>query len=302
MLFTQCRGCGEVFILQVEHIALARGRVRCNLCGTVFDALETLSAEKPYEDEDLLLHDHSHAPPLLTKSFLREVDDSISEADTLLESDTYSTSIDHNVIDDYWSLDDTDEEDTVEESEDDNPPAFISPEKKSFKADLPYGDGRVDKKSGQKLWAFMSVALIGTFLWQGQLALAAGRLHLPSTEWAETVCHYAGCAEYDNPLDLDSVSLVSRNIRSHPGRDNALIISASMIKTQSDDSRFPALQISLSDLNGQIIAMRRFLATEYLPSDIVKAGFVNNTLVPITLEIENPGEQAVAFEIGFSQP
>lgn len=312
MLYTQCRGCGEVFVLQVAHITLARGRVRCNLCGTVFDALETLSAEKPYEDEDLLLHEQSHAPPLLTKSFLRQEDDSIAESSHLLASETSTTTDDHDVVDDYWSLDDTVEadeakeseaEETVsDESEYDNPPAFISPEEKSFKADLPYADDERDKKSGQKLWAFLSVALIASLLWQGQQALAAGRLQLPVTEWAATVCRYAGCAELDKPLDLDSVSLVSRNIRSHPGRDNALIISASMIKTQSDDRRFPALEISLSDLNGQVIAMRRFLAAEYLPNDIVKAGFVTNTLVPITLEIENPGEQAVAFEIGFSQP
>jgi len=302
VLFTQCRGCGEVFILQVEHITLARGRVRCNLCGTVFDALETLSAEKPYEDEDLLLHDNSHAPPLLTNSFVREEHHLTEDDNQLYESKMHSSATDHNVIDDYWSLDNGAEDEQNEQTDYDSPPTFITPEEKSFKADLPYTANETDKKAGQKLWTFLNIVLLASLLWQGQLALAAGRLQLPDSQWAETVCRYAGCAELDKPVDLESVSLVSRNIRSHPGRDHALIISASMIKTQSDDRRFPALQISLSDLNGQVIAMRRFLAAEYLPNDIVKAGFVSNTLVPITLEIENPGELAVAFEIGFSQP
>jgi len=148
----------------------------------------------------------------------------------------------------------------------------------------------------------MSVVLVAVLFWQAQQALADGRLRLPESQWADKICDTLSCAEQNRPLNLSNVSLVSRNIRSHPGRDNALIISASMIKTHSDDSRFPALSIRLSDLDGQVIAMRRFKAEEYLTADILKAGFINNTLVPITLEIKNPGEHAVAFEIGFSQP
>ena len=67
-------------------------------------------------------------------------------------------------------------------------------------------------------------------------------------------------------------------------------------------SKFPALEIKLSDLNGQIVAMRRFIAEEYVPVDVLRAGFVANTLIPINLEIVSPGENAVAFEIGFVQP
>ena len=61
MLYTQCRGCGEVFIIDAEHLTLAKGQVRCHVCGTVFDALQTLTAEQPLDGEDLLLHDDDHS-------------------------------------------------------------------------------------------------------------------------------------------------------------------------------------------------------------------------------------------------
>ncbi|MCX7544532.1 zinc-ribbon and DUF3426 domain-containing protein [Marinicella gelatinilytica] len=287
MLYTQCRGCGEVFIIDAEHLTLARGQVRCHVCGTVFDALATLTSEQPLDDEDLLLHDSGHAPPLLTRSF--HVDETAAEDadETFLVDDVVATEFQH--------LDD-------DELTDDDTPDFLGVEEKPLKADLPYQDAEDTHETGRKWWGLMSVVMVAGILWQAQQALADGRLRLPDSQWADRVCDALSCAQQNRPLDLTNISLVSRNIRSHPGRDNALIISASMIKTHSEDQRFPALSISLSDLNGQVIAMRRFKASEYLTADILQAGFINNTLVPITLEIQNPGENAVAFEIGFSQP
>jgi len=291
MLYTQCRGCGEVFIIDAEHLTLARGQVRCHVCGTVFDALQTLTSEQPIDGDDLLLHDDGHAPPLLTRSFQSDSDDTDLEeqADDAMDDDSLG------LLDDYDNL--------SEDGElDDDTPDFLDAEEDPLKADLPYQDSVNNHQSGGKWWIAMSVVMVVVLFWQAQQALADGRLRLPDSQWADRICDRLTCAEQNRPLDLSNVSLVSRNIRSHPGRDNALIISASMIKTHSEDVRFPALSIRLSDLDGQVVAMRRFQADEYLTADILKAGFINNTLVPITLEIQNPGEHAVAFEIGFSQP
>lgn len=303
MLFTQCRGCGEVFIIDAEHLTLARGQVRCHVCGTVFDALQTLTSEQPMDGDDLLLHDVGHAPPLLTRSFQADSDgiheDEPEEEIELKALDEDSLITDH--LDTHW--DETGvEQDTALEDSDEDTPDFLATEEQTLKADLPYQDTENQNQSGRKWWAVLSVVMVGVLFWQAQQALADGRLRLPETDWADQVCATLSCAEQNRPLDLSNISLVSRNIRSHPGRDHALIISASMIKTHSDDRRFPALSIRLSDLDGQVIAMRRFQADEYLTDDILKAGFINNTLVPVTLEIQNPGEHAVAFEIGFSQP
>ena len=271
-MYTQCRGCGEVFVIEVDHLTHARGHVRCNLCGTVFDGMETLSAQRPHEDEDLLLHDFDNAPPLLTKAY-----HSMHVAETV-------------------------EEELADPGE--GLPDFITTEESV--SDVPFvAEKRIQKqqpKTSNWVWSGLSMAMILMLLWQAQMAIASGQVTLPEHPLSETLCDWISCSQPQEAVDLNAVSLVSRNIRPHPGRDQALIISASMINANENNQTFPALEIKLSDLDGQIVAMRRFVANEYVPADVMRAGFVANTLIPINLEIVSPGDQAVAFEIGFVQP
>ena len=302
-----------MFVIDVDHLTHARGQVRCNLCGTVFDGLETLSAEKPHEDEDLLLHDFDNAPPLLTQAYqspavaaMMEVEDDHESAEpmtaeinemTLDASDMSAHS--GGLVADQVSLETT-QENTIESSM----PAFISehdaPEDVPFVAEKSHQ--KQQPNSPQWLWASTSLAMLICLLWQAQHALAKGLVTLPEHEISDRLCEWVNCVETKEAVDLNAISLVSRNIRPHPGMDDALIITASMINANKQNKAFPALEIKLSDLNGQIVAMRRFVADEYVPADVLRAGFVDNTLIPISLEIVSPGDNAVAFEIGFVQP
>lgn len=275
-------------MIEVNHLIHARGNVRCNLCGTVFDGLETLSAEKPHEDEDLLLHDFDNAPPLLTQAY-------------------QSSQVFDSLEDDHHDHDDTEDIDFQEpvsaSSESETIPEFITHQ--DSVADVPFvAEKRKQQqpKESRLLWSGLSVFMLLGLLWQAQLSLASGQVKLPEHAFSEKLCQIINCLQQTEEVDLNSISLVSRNIRPHPGRDQALIISASMINANKDNQKFPALEIKLSDLNGQIVAMRRFVAEEYVPSDVLRAGFVANTLIPINLEIASPGADAVAFEIGFVQP
>ena len=72
-MFTQCRGCGEIFKVAVDDLATASAMVRCSSCGTVFNALDTLSDYKPQESADLILHEHDNPPPLLTHEFKQSI-------------------------------------------------------------------------------------------------------------------------------------------------------------------------------------------------------------------------------------
>jgi hypothetical protein len=256
-----------VFVIEVDHLTHARGHVRCNLCGTVFDGLETLSAQKPHEDEDLLLHDFDNAPPLLTQAY-----------HSMLVADTVEEELEEPLIPEFATP-----------LEEDTP--FVTEDKP-----------RQPPEASRWVWRGLSVAMVAMLLWQGQMAVASGQIKLPENSYTEELCQWISCQQAIEEVDLSAISLVSRNIRPHPGRDHSLIISASIINSNKDNLRFPALEIKLSDLNGHIVAMRRFLAPEYVPSDVLRAGFVSNTLIPINLEIVSPGDDAVAFEIGFVQP
>ncbi len=258
-----------MFVVEVDHLIHARGHVRCNLCGTVFDGLETLSAEKPHEDEDLLLHDFDNAPPLLTQAY-----------HSMLVADSVEEELEEPQIPGFASDDDT-------------------PEDVPFVAEKRTQDA---PKTSQWVWSGLTVVMLVGLFWQAKASIATGQIKLPEGQFSEQLCGLIQCQTEQLEVDLEAISLVSRNIRPHPGRDNALIISASMINANKDNLKFPALEIKLSDLNGQIVAMRRFVAEEYVPNDVLRAGFVSNVLIPVNLEIVSPGENAVAFEIGFVQP
>ncbi|WP_154222525.1 zinc-ribbon and DUF3426 domain-containing protein [Marinicella rhabdoformis] len=290
-MFTQCRGCGEKFILEVEQLVHSRGQVRCNMCGTVFDALETLSAEKPLEDEDLLLHDFDNAPPLLTHVYDMDVepdDDVLQVLNDLLPENLPPNEIDEQP---FEVVGDAEEWGDEQESAEEVAPMFT--ENKVKKEKSPTGSG---------FWGLLATAMVVLICWQLVLVLQNGTLKLPEKPWAEAVCSWVACAQIKKEVDLGAISLVSRNIRPHPGRDQALMISASMINANESSAQFPVLEIKLSDLNGKVVGMRRFLPDEYVSDEIIASGFVKNTLVPFSLEIESPGDNAVAFEIGFVQP
>ncbi len=278
----------------------ARGQVRCNMCGTVFDAIQTLSAQKPTEDEDLLLHDFDNAPPLLTQVYDMDIEpdeEVLQVLNDILPENLIDESVDPEVVltenIGYKEFNDLDGIDVADEVLDlDEAPMF---------AERPQPEAKI-KKAGGGLWLALSLAMVLLLGWQTVSALQSGRLILPEKPWSQKLCQTLRCAQSSQQVDLGAISLLSRNIRPHPGRDAALLISASMTNANPDNLMFPVLEIKLSDLNGDVVAMRRFKPEEYLTPEIVATGFKSNTLVPIRLEINSPSDEAVAFELGFAQP
>lgn len=284
-MFTQCRGCGEVFVVQTEHLVHAHGKVRCNVCGTVFDALQTLSQTAPSEGEDLMLHDCDNAPPLLTQihefstAETSQAEDKVKTRATEQERPSAKTTSSEPL-----------ESEPLESELSANDSPLFTEQKKINK-----------KPTHQATWTWLSVAMLLLVTLQAVSAVRSGQLKLPQQPWAVSVCKWLKCVE-GRKYDLSTISLASSSIRLHPGRDNALIIAASLIN--ADETRrqeFPILEIKMSDLNGSVVAMRRFQPKEYLTAEVLQSGFIANTLIPVNLEIEKPSVNAPAFEIGFAQ-
>ena len=113
-----------------------------------------------------------------------------------------------------------------------------------------------------------------------------------------TLCGALGC---DLPVwrDPRALQLLTRDVRPHPSVPDAMLISASFRNTAPWPQAWPVLELALSDLNGQTLALRRFQPDEYLGA----AGH-DPTLLPgqsasATLEVQDPGKQAVAFAFDF---
>ena len=115
----------------------------------------------------------------------------------------------------------------------------------------------------------------------------------------DRTCAVFGC---HLPLRHDAVKLelLSRDIRPHPSVPNALIVSATLRNDADFAQAFPEVEITLSDLDENRIAMRRFRPQEYIAdSRSLAAGLAPGATAALVFEVADPGKNAVAFEFKF---
>jgi len=379
-LYTQCRGCGEIFSLSTEALTCAYGRVRCSVCGTVFNALDTLT-DQPGEG-DLPLHDTDNAPPLLQHpddaeepeggdvAAASHVTDSVelpahgeitpddartaeetapqamspAEEDRLNREASSGSSARPDPNDEFFAESQAGSEafpghmpahdrsvyapadtagghgvrlplsspwqpvteaeapstadlfeplshvDNPEDNPDDLPPDFAE-------------HHSAPSHRWHRVWRLGTAAGLLALIWQAGMGIQKGAITLPDAPWANALCQKLGCPnQAAAPLALDRIASISSSIRPHPGREDALIISTTFMNTAKQPMPFPALEVTLSDLDGKTVAMRRFLPGEYLPENLRHGPMLPQTLIPVSLEIIKPEGQANAFQIDFSQP
>lgn len=155
--------------------------------------------------------------------------------------------------------------------------------------------------AGERPWprrllvAVLAVLLLVQCIVAERDTLAA---HAQARPWLEYACAGLGCSlpAWHDPAAMD---VMTRDVRPHPSVPNALLISASFRNEARWAQAWPGLQLTLSDLDGQPIAQRRFLPAQYLglgaPAQLIQP----DQTASITLEVRDPGKQAVAFEFEF---
>jgi len=100
--------------------------------------------------------------------------------------------------------------------------------------------------------------------------------------------------------DSGQIQLISRDMHSHPTRSGILVLSLTFVNLAQRPQVFPTLEITLLDGSNQPIAQRRFRPTDYLRSGAdTEPGLAADVFLPVLLELGDPGEQAVGFEIQF---
>ncbi len=111
------------------------------------------------------------------------------------------------------------------------------------------------------------------------------------------LCQILPCDE-NRYSSLAQIRLIERHVFSHPTRDNALMITGSFINQAAFDQPLPRLLISLSDVNGNLIANRQFQPQEYL-TDKSLTSMPTGKVVQFRLEIFDPDTQALTYEFEF---
>jgi len=100
--------------------------------------------------------------------------------------------------------------------------------------------------------------------------------------------------------DPQQIQLVSRDMHTHPTRSGILVLSLTFVNLAQHSQKFPELEITLMDAANQPVAQRRLQPVEYLrPGADIQAGLAADVYLPVLLELGDPGDQAVGFEIRF---
>ncbi len=264
-MYTQCVECDTILPVSPGELAVAYGQVRCGSCGAVFSALEALCAELDVNGQVRTCF-HSERPPTLSDPRAGD-----------------------SLIDDLFLSrppapphPETDDEEPAPP-----PPRLLRPRPPAEQA---------RSSAWTVATALLAVLLLVQWGWHQRRQLAQDPDLRP---WLERACALLGC-QVPLSSELSQIRLVGRNIRPHPSVAGALIISATMQNQAPFPQPYPLVEITLSDLNGNKVAMRRFEPPEYLDDDAVPAaGMPPHLLLPLVFEVVDPGEDAVAFEFTF---
>ena len=149
-------------------------------------------------------------------------------------------------------------------------------------------------------WAWLAVpVLLSTLLLQVAVAdrarLAADRDWRPRIA---ALCSVLGCSlpPWREPRAL---RLTSRDLRPHPTLPGVLVASATFRNDAPFAQPWPQLQLSLQNIDGESLGLRRFAPREYLGARPPAGGIGAGQSASVRLEILDPGKRAVRFGFEF---
>jgi len=273
---TKCPHCATLFRVTEIQVNAADGFVRCGACKEVFNAIEVASKD-----------DHQHS--LLNETGFEETAPATYELEELEDIENINFN----------------ETSATDESRKDAFDFFNEDSNESHQHVVP------DKFRDSHLPQSQSV--ISTLLWSiGILFLTATLLieyvwfnreqfnQIPELQAAiEKLCKQIECKNI-KVRDPAKIQLVSRNVYSHPNEKGALMVNVTMINNADFAQPYPVMQIDFSDIRGGTVAARRFLPTEYLQVESEQLRLLQPDVnTDISLEIQDPGKQAMTYEFNF---
>ena len=288
-MYTQCPECLSVFSLDAHTLAQAHGHVVCGHCDASFDSIATLTGQLPPEPfRELPINDPAYQPPRIDLVVYRPhplppavIDAVLTDQDAALEPAASEEDFSQLVF----------------------APRFVRQKvSKQSRRSQRRANKQRKSASGERHWPWVVAGLVLLLGLGAQLAWAKRDLLIRDPivgGWLREACSQLGC---ELPLIAapQQLRLLASNVQAHPSVSGALMISASVRNDAIFAQPFPVLTVTLSDAQGQRIAMRRLQPREYLDdTTILRHGLAPGASAALLLEVEDPGDKAVAFEFGF---
>lgn len=301
-MYTQCPHCQAVFKVTTSELTAYDGNVRCGECGQVFNGLVTLSvlppegavaceatthlqvpAEPPPEPPQSV----ETPPPEPEGPAAPVADGQVPDPAGIPSADTTGTDTDGSNSDDHGPG----------KAPEALPPAVPRIIKDELAGPSVAGRHDLLRTLSLGVLSLLLIALLaGQAVYHERHRLAAYPEIAPVLHW---MCDRLDCT-LPPPRDPEAFRLSSRNIYSHPNVSGALMVQATLTNQASFPQPHPLVELSFRDLQGELLAVRRFTPEEYLQHEpVTDAPVEPGAPVQLHLEIEDPGPSAVAYEFRF---
>ncbi len=173
----------------------------------------------------------------------------------------------------------------------------------------PYSDLRrepvsVHRSSGGRvrtiLWSLVVLALIGVLVAQVAWFQFDRLSSIPELRpFYEKGCELAGC-ELKPLIDVDAIQSRKLVVRTAPDNRSQLLVEAVIINRATFSQPFPAIALTFSNLNGDVVAQSVFTPDEYIAGEGHElSAMPTDTPVRIAIRIRDPGRDAVNYNIAF---
>jgi len=183
-----------------------------------------------------------------------------------------------------------------------------SPADESLRA-APFSDLRrepvsVDRGRGGKartiVWSLVVIALIGVLAAQVTWFQFDRLSAIPELRpFYEKGCELAGC-QLKPLVNVDAIQSRKLVVRTDPENRSQLLVDAVIINRADFEQPFPAIALTFSNLNGDVVAQSLFTPNEYLSGEASERdGMPTDTPVRIAISIRDPGRDAVNYNLDF---
>jgi predicted Zn finger-like uncharacterized protein len=299
--FTRCPGCGTIFRVTAEQLALREGQVRCGHCRAVFDANDHVIALDARRSDDVGVPDELAAgrPTITLRSAaaLEPVDERpaqpeaspVGERPAQPEAspvDERSAEPEPSPVDERGAEPEPSPVDERGAEPEPSPTVSIADDALSEtsigdaqpEADAPIDVRALDRagrfewkprkplrERPRTLYGAAIVSLLIAFAAQGLFeyrdALAA---HAPVTRaFLRGACHLLGCA-IEPVRDPAALSIEASDLQADPGHRGLLVLSATIRNRAPYTIALPYLELTLTDASDQVVVRRAFAPADYV--------------------------------------
>ena len=176
-------------------------------------------------------------------------------------------------------------------------------------ATLPYDELRrepvsVGGSGGSKVrtltWTLIVLVLLGVLVAQVTWFQFDRLSAIPELRpFYEKGCALAGC-DLKPLINVDAIQSRKLVVRTDPENRSQLVVNAVIINRADFEQPFPAIALTFSNLNGDVVAQSIFTPDEFLAGEGKElSAMPKDTPVRIAINIRDPGKDAVNYNLNF---